>query len=397
MDTPDLSDAPRLKEYLALLPASTPDAAESMGVADTTVEGYRERLDDNHDVDLAYDREANQWFIADERSTQLRNLSTRSKQSITREVTERIEDEKRTLMRRLRRTDPLQADPVERDGHESFALILGDLHFGDLVEKEYWSDEDGEYITQTVYDSEIAAERVATFGRKALQIREYMETVTTFDDCYVFLLGDISTGMYVYDGQRDHIDEPLNTQIEQSVSALYQLIRTLSREFETVQIRGVPGNHGTDKPSAAIGANTDLLTYSWLDDRLRDSGFDNVDFRTSESHKHLNTTARNWKVHIRHGQDEKEHVDETASSARDWRGLVDEFDFDLAMKGHHHSPAFHKVMNAYPVFSTPSPKPGGEFPSRIGKPDVSRHSDLGWVFGVSDSRPVTWQFLLDDR
>jgi len=62
-DTPDLSDAPRLREYLALLPCSTPEAAEQMGVAQTTVEGYRSRLEDNHDVDLAYDRDANQWFI----------------------------------------------------------------------------------------------------------------------------------------------------------------------------------------------------------------------------------------------------------------------------------------------------------------------------------------------
>ena len=67
------------------------------------------------------------------------------------------------------------------------------------------------------------------------------------------------------------------------------------------------------------------------------------------------------------------------------------------MKGHHHSPAFHKVMNEYPVFSAPSPKPGSEFASKIGQPDVSRTRDLGWVFGISDDRPVTWQFLLDDE
>jgi hypothetical protein len=396
MDTPDLSDAPRLKEYLALLPASTPDAAESMDVAKTTVEGYRDRLDDNHDVDLAYDREANQWFIADERSTQLRNLSTRSKQSITREVTERIEDEKRTLMRRLRRTDPLQADPVEQDKHETFCLIIGDTHFGDAVEKEYWDDDEGDYVMSRVYGPEIAGAKVAEFGRKALRMREHMSSIATFDDCYLFLLGDIATGEHIYDGQWREIEAPLNEQVEESVSALFQLCRTLSREFETLQIRGVPGNHGTDKPSAAIGANTDLLTYSWLDDRLRDAGFENVDFRTTEQHKHLNTTVRDWRFHVRHGDDEKEHVDETASSSRDWRGLVDEFDFHVAMKGHHHSPAYHKVMNKYPVFSAPSPKMGGEFPSRIGKPDVSRYADLGWVFGVSDKRPVTWKFLLDD-
>jgi hypothetical protein len=396
-DTPNLSDAPRLKEYLSLLPISTPDAAEEMGVEQTTVEDYRNRLQDTHGVDLAYDRDANQWFLADDRATQLRTLSTRTKQSITREVTELIEDEKRTLMRRLRRTDPLQAAPAERDNHETFCLILGDTHFGDVVEKEYWDDDAGEYATSRVYGPEIASDRVAEFGRKALRMREHMSSIATFDDCYLFLLGDIATGTHIYEGQWTDVEIPLNEQIEESVSALFQLCRTLAREFCTLQIRGVPGNHGTDKPSASIGANTDLLTYSWLDDRLRDVGVDNVDLRTTETHHYLNTTVRDWRFHVRHGDDEKEHVDETAASARDWRGLVDEFDFDVSMKGHHHSPAFHKVMNAYPVFSAPSPKPGGEFPSRIGKPDTSRSADLGWVFGVSDTRPVTWQFLLDDQ
>ena len=396
-DLPDLSDAPRLREYLSLLPTSTPAAAERMGVAETTVQGYRDRLDKNHEVELDYDRDANQWFLADDNSQQLRRLSTTHKQSITRQASELIEEEKRTLMRRLRRTEPLSADPVESPGNETFCLILGDLHFGDVVEKEFWDDDAGEYQTQKVYSSQIAADRVATFAEKALNIREHMRTVAEFDDAALYLLGDIATGMSVYDGQWQHIDAGLKDQLEQSVAALYQLVATLAEEFETVQVRGIPGNHGTDKPSAAIGANTDLATYAWLDDRLRDSGYENIDYRYSEAHHWLNTTVRDWRVHVRHGDDELEHVDETAASARDWRGLVDEFDFDVAMKGHHHKPAYHKVMNEYPVFSAPSPKPGGDFPSRIGKPDVSRHADLGWVFGMSDERPVTWQFLLDDR
>jgi len=393
--TEDLDLTDRQQELLSLLPASTATLAEDMGIEPTTVEDHRNAIIDKG-VDLAYDRDANQWFLADERSDRLRQISTRHKQSITREATEIIEDEQATLFRRLRRTEPLQAEPSETEDHESFCLILGDLHFGDLVEKEFWDDEQGQYTTQEVYSSQLAGEKVAQFGRKALRIKELMSTVTEFDDCYVFILGDIATGMYVYDGQWQHIDKPLKDQTEESVSALYQLIATLAEEFETVQVRGVPGNHGTDKPSSAIGANTDLITYAWLDDRLRDNGWENVDLRYSETHEHLNTVVRDWRFHVRHGDDEMEHVDETSRSQSDWRGLVDEFDFHVAMKGHHHKPAFHKVMNRYPVFSAPSPKPGGEFASKIGSPDTSRHSDLGWVFGTSDTRPVTWQYLLDD-
>ena len=392
-ELPELSD--RQQELLACLPASTPEIAERLGIETTTVEDYRNAIKEKG-VALEYDREANSWFIADERSGHLRSISTDTKQSITREVSEYVEDEQATLFRRLRRTEPLEAAPVERDGHESLGLILGDLHFGDVVEKEYWSDDAGEYVTSEEYNFDIASESVAQFGRKALRIRELMSSVATFDDCYLFLLGDIGTGEGVY--ERQHVDTrgTVRDQIEASVSALFQLIRTLAEHFETVQVRGVPGNHGTDKPSAAIGVNTDLITYSWVDDRLRDSGYDNIDFRYSQTHEYLNTTVRDWRCHVRHGHDEMEHVDETASSARDWRGLVDEFDFHLSMKGHHHSPAFHKVMNRYPVFSAPSPKPGAEYASKIGRPDVSRSRDLGWVFGTSDDRAVTFQYLIDD-
>jgi len=59
-ETPDLSGAPRLREYLGLLPASTPDVAHEMGVAHTTVEGYRNRLEERG-VELEYDRSENVW------------------------------------------------------------------------------------------------------------------------------------------------------------------------------------------------------------------------------------------------------------------------------------------------------------------------------------------------
>lgn len=393
-DLPDLTE--RQEEVLGLLPSSKGELADALDIRPTTVEGHLNAIRDKG-VDLDYDADANQWFIADTRSSQLRTLSTATKQSITRVATEYVEEEQAVLMRRLRRTEPLQAAPATRDGHESFCLVLGDTHFGDVVEKEYWDEDRGEYVTTTVYDSEIAAESVATFGRKALQIRDLMASISTFDDCYLFLLGDIGTGTEIYENQHTDIELGLNRQVEHSVAALFQLVLTLSEAFESVQVRGVPGNHGTAKPSAAIGANTDLLAYSWTDDRLRERGVENVDWRTSETHEFLNTTVREWRFHVRHGHDELEHVDETAASARDWRGLVEEFDFDAALKGHHHKPSYHKVMNKYPVFAAPSPKPGAEFASRIGKPDVSRHRDLGWVFGCSDDRPVTWKFLLDNR
>lgn len=393
-DTPDLTN--RQKEVLGHLPASKTDLADALGVKPTTVEGHLNRIQ-NNGVDLAYDRDANQWFIADERSGYLRSLSTQTKQSITREASALIQDTHATLFRKLRATEPLQAPPQPEGHAETMGAIIGDLHFGDLIEKEFWDDDRGEYVTHEVYNADIAHDAVRQFGEKIVYFRDLMSDVTAFDDIYLFPLGDIATGTEIYENQQADIHLNLQEQVEVAVTALYDLIEYLAGEFNTVQVRAVPGNHGTDKPSAAIGANTDLEVYFAVDFALRKAGVDNVDFRYTQTHEYLNTTVRDWRFHVRHGHDEMEHVDETSRSQSDWRGLRDEFQYDAAMKGHHHSPAFHKVMNRYPVFSSPSPKPGGEFPSKIGKPDVSRTKDLGWVFGVSDDRPVTWQFLVDDQ
>lgn len=60
-DGPDLSDAPSLERMLALLPASTGEICDDLDVANTTVESYRNRLQDNYGVTLEYDRDENEW------------------------------------------------------------------------------------------------------------------------------------------------------------------------------------------------------------------------------------------------------------------------------------------------------------------------------------------------
>lgn len=392
MSDPELTD--RQRDYISCLPCDDATAAEQMGITTSTIHDHRAALRDNG-VDVRKDSDAGLFYLADSESQQLRQISTTHKNTITKEATALIEEEKKTLMRRLRATEPLQAEPVESPDKETFCVILSDLHFGDVVEKEFWDEETGKYQTQTVYSPKIARQRVERFTEKALKLKETVSA--KFDDCAIFLLGDTATGESIYEGQWQHTEAGVNEQVEQSVTALYRLISTLSHEFETVQVRAIPGNHGTDKPSASLGVNTDVITYSWVDDRLRDTAHKNIDMRYAEAQNKLNTTIRGWKVHLRHGEEGMQHVDKTSRSESDWRGWQEETQFDLAMRGHYHTPSFDKVMNKYPVFTAPSPKPGGEFASRIGSPDVSRVADLGWIFGISDSRPVTWQYLIDAK
>jgi len=387
-DTLDLSDAPRLKELLAILPASTATISERMNVPETTVESYRNRLRETHDVGLEYDRKANQWYIADERAPKLRRISTKHKGTRTREANELIEAEESVLLRRLNRTDPITAPARSEPSPETFCCVLGDLHFGDLVEAD-----DGTVL----YSMDQARDAVRTFGKQALKIREMQSELVDFDDCYLFLLGDIATGMAVYDGQRHDIEAHLGDQVTAAVESLHRLIRTLAGEFDTLQIRCVLGNHGNERAAASRGANTDLIVYRWLDDILRRSYLDNVDIEIAEATHHLNTEVRDWRFHVRHGQDGQRHVDKTAASSRDWRGWREKHRYDVALRGHWHDPSIDYVLNRYPVITSPSAKPGSEFIERMGHPDVKQRKHLGWVFGTSDDRRTTFEYLIDDQ
>jgi len=384
-ETPDLSA--RQRELIANLPASTAELADALDVERTTVESYRNAIEEKG-VALSYDREANRWYLADDRAPKLRRISTKHKQTKTREANELIEAEESILLRRLRRTEPASTPPRARPSEETFCCVLGDLHFGDLVETD-----DG----QVIYDMDQAVEAVETFTEQALKIREMQSELVDFDDCYLFLLGDIATGMAVYEGQHHDIEAHLADQVTDAVQALYDLCVTLADAFDTLQVRAVLGNHGNDRASSSRGANTDLLAYRWLDDALRRDAIDNVDVKIAESTHHLNTPVRDWTFHVRHGQDGQRHVDKTAASGRDWRGWREAHRFDVALRGHFHDPSIDYVLNRYPVVTAPSPKPGSEFIERMGHPDVKQRKHLGWVFGSSDDRRTTFQYLIDDQ
>lgn len=384
-DPPDLTD--RQLDFIAALPASLAGIAEEMGIAESTAKDHREAVD-NRGVDIRYDRSAGQYYLADERAPKLRRISTKHKGTKTREANELIETEESVLLRRLKRTEPLDTPARSKPSCETFCAVLGDLHFGDLVEAD-----DGTVL----YDMDQARDAVETYGEQILKIAEMQSELVDFDDCYLFLLGDIATGMAIYEGQHRDIEAHLGDQVTAAVESLYELAVTLADRFETLQIRAVLGNHGNDRASSARGANTDLLVYRWLDDALRRDDVGNVNVEIAESTHHMNTRVRDWMFHIRHGQDGQRHVDKTAASGRDWRGWREAHRFDVALRGHWHDPSVDYVLNRFPVLTAPSPKPGGEFIERMGHPDVKQRKHLGWAFGTSDDRRTTFQYLIDDQ
>lgn len=383
-DIPDLTD--RQLEIISLLPNSKDGLAERLRVKSTTIGGHIARIRQKG-VDVRYDRDTNKWYLEDERAPKLRRVSTKHKQTKTRQANALVEAEETVLLKRLRQTDPLEINQPLKRGNETFLSVIGDLHFGDVVETDRG---------EVVYNMQIARQSVERFAEKCLEISEIEGSYTGFDGCVLVLTGDIATGTHIYDGQVHDIEAFLADQVTEATQALIDLVITLASEFETVQVYGVLGNHGLDRAGANRGSNTDLLVYRWLEDGLRRSDIENVGIEVAESTHHLNCKVRDWRLHIRHGQDSHRHVDKTSASGNKWRGWRDKHRYDMAIRGHFHCPDLSYVLNKYPVITTPSPKRGGEYIERIGSPDVSDASYLGWCVGVGDSRPLTFKRLVDD-
>jgi len=385
------NDLPKLDSTQATVVRELPATIEEIGDAVDEV-GPHTALDLLRDdgVTVRFDESAGKFYLADERSEQLRSQTHLSLSAKTKRAKAALREERAILDRRPS-TTPLSIDGFETDpSKETMIAGIGDLHFGDIVK-----DDRG----RLTYDRDIVHDAVKTFAAKVIQHKR--QWGSEFDECVIPILGDIATGTEIYDTQKTEIESLLARQIQDGSQALTTLVATLREHFDAVRVFGVVGNHGFQSASAARGSNTDLACYYWMRDALRREGYDDVEITIGEHSHHLNFDVRGWRFHIRHGQDGQQQVDETARSEADWRGWRDKHKFDVALRGHYHVPSMHWVLNRYPVVSLPSAKPGGEFADRIGSPDASAPADhvterkLGYCFGVSEERRITDSRMTD--
>jgi len=386
VDTSDLTD--RQRELIHHLPADKDTLAEQLGVAGTTAKDHIASLRDNG-VNIQYDHENGVYALADQQK--VRRVSTKHTGTKTREANNFVTEVERTILRRLEGSDELIAPQKPTRGNEDMVLHLTDLHIGDVVEDETGTE---------VYNTEIAKNAVDTVTEQVLKLKETMGGIADFDTLHVLYGGDMITNENIYDGQAFDIESLLVDQMTTAVNSLTKQLKTFSREFETVNVIAQPGNHGKTRASGVSKqANMDLVTYRWIDDRLREASVPNLDFTTSEAkwYRTFGMRGGKWTGFLTHGQDAQSHVDATAASSRDWRGWLNEFDFDVGYRGHYHESRRESIQNGPFVFESPSPKPDDEWTSRIGKGSVEGpNKRLATVHGVSDKRPVTWECVLDD-
>lgn len=388
MEQSDLGDiTDKQREVIHHLPADSHTLSDSLGVTASSVKDRIATLRDNG-VSVKYDHGANQYFLPDQ--PKVRRVSTKHTGTKTREANNYITEVERTILRRLEKNPELVAPQEPTEGNQDLVLHLTDLHIGDRVEDETGAE---------VYNTRIAQKVVGHVTQEVLNEAESRSNVE-FDTLHVLYGGDMITNENLYDGQAFDIEAMLADQMSAAVNSLTLQLKSFANVFDTVNVVYQPGNHGKTRASGVSKqANMDLVTARWIDDRLRESDFDNINFTTSEAtwYRTFGLRGGKWSGFLTHGQDSLKHVDSTGASSRDWRGWLNEFGFHVALRGHYHETRIENVQNGPLVVESPSPKPSDEWVSRIGYGSVGGHNKrLATVFGVSDSRPVEWSKFIDD-
>lgn len=299
-----------------------------------------------------------------------------SKASITREAKEMLAEMEGELIDSLSDTDPqLYENTPQQAGNQDLIIHRTDDHFGELTSNQHGD---------TVYDSEIAAERVNRVFDEAHRVADMREAAgVEFDTANLLLGGDIITGESIYEGQPHEIDETLYEQIHRASEVYTEAIRDLSDRFPAVRVACQPGNHG--RLGHGNPTNADSILYMMLDKIVRESDMENITFLQSERSYYIDFSIRDWNVHLRHGHDSGlGHIGTSAAKSR-WRSWLIDHGFDLAFRGHNHQYK-DEPINGIPVIMGGSIVPQTEFEeshAMSGRP-------MGAIHGSSDDHAHEW-------
>lgn len=307
--------------------------------------------------------------------TEVRRQKIKSKQSVTRDANDFLKELESDVKDVEIDHDP-EAISYDTDA-EDILIPQFDTHFGQVV-KDIEGQED--------FNSEVAEERVNTYIDTAIEkVEKRRDLGHDIQNCYLVLGGDQVTNEAIYEGQAFEIDELITGQLDRASRVFDEQIQKLREHFDHVKVICQAGNHGEFRVDGASNkANADDILFQVLEKMAAKGNYNDVSFVKSDRLDHVNFDARGHKVHVRHGQNVRPHIG-TSSPQSDWLAFLNEFRYDLALRGHYHN---HRIehINGVPVLMSGSIVPPGDYEASMalfGRP-------LGHIIGVSDENPLNW-------
>jgi len=297
-----------------------------------------------------------------------------------------------------RRVDALEIPRVSTqatEGNEDWCTHMTDLHAGDKVRG---------YEGDIIHTTEDLLPIIDYITDQSLRLSKKHNS--DYDTAYLLWGGDFVTNEAIYEGQFEDLDAWLDEQVDLLHDPLLRQIKTFSKHFENVVVVMTPGNHGDIRASGSSKqANADLILYKSIRNTVSAlqemDMLGNVGFEIGRAGNPNVFTLRDGKIHgqLRHGQDRKPQA-ETSARGEEWLSTVlDSMNFgsavDMIWMGHHHVQG-RIPWNGPPIFVTGSPKPGGDYPRKLGKLTGPNTPKIAHCHGVNDDG-ITGVFPIDTR
>jgi predicted phosphodiesterase len=258
---------------------------------------------------------------------------------------------------------------------ETAILAMSDIHYGKRTSS---------------YDPKVFADRLKRVGERLGEIRRSMAD-KQIDRLVVCLLGDVNDGSDIYPTQDHHqaLTNP-DAQAEEVSTLLADWVQGQKEVWGKIQLEGVPGNHGRTGKRAHEAANWDIVAYRYLGLKTPDTS---LRFAADEPGIHQ-FVVRGHRYLMYHGHQigfgGGSPYAGIRSRVNGWLSTRAIEVPDVVMMGHFHMLS-HTRINRIHVLTSGTPVTD----DRWGLQRGNENSNEWWLFGVSDSRPITWQFAVD--
>lgn len=255
---------------------------------------------------------------------------------------------------------------------------MSDIHFGKKT---------------ATYSPDIFIQRIDRVGKRLQRIRELLSDYE-FDKIVFCLLGDANDGSEIYPTQFHHQEI---TNVDEQADALSSILaRFFVWQKETwgnVAIECVPGNHGRAGWAAHEAANWDLVAYKYLALRLQAHGIPVNRNDTSDPFiRRITIRGHNYLLYHGHAIRTYQSIPFYGIKQRllNWN-TTHLAPFDVALMGHFHQCALYPLNRITALLSGTMATSDEWALQVIGAESMP----LWWMFGISDHRPITWQFRIE--
>jgi len=357
----DSDITPKQQCVLDLMPNTREHIADELGIS---YRACRYRMDALEEAGYELERDSGGvWSVEDEdieskpetrdeHETEVRRQNIYDKSQNVKDAHNALTELEKEVKEALANTNPVLNVTERTEGSSTLVLPHSDSHVGALIEDRPGVD---------YYSAEEAQGAICEYFERAVSHAKERGDV---EDVVLILNGDHLDGEGVFPGQRHEQEDNLRDQLRKAGNTYIEQILMLSREFESVEVYGVPGNHGNiDRESTT---NADMMLYDFIETALDYSEANNIRFEKANPAGYVSFNIRGWDYYTRHGENYLNHIGTSTGIRRALQWYTKQNGFDVGIRSHYHSVRWETIADEVPVIMTGSTAPPSTFAESTG-------------------------------